>query len=120
MMFVSKKKWAELETKVNVLLSERNAEIKDLREEVKKYHDVKELLKPIKLKVKKAVYSNTADTVVIEYEAPVVTLEFDNGQQTTKNDFLISANLLGLVGLEDQMKIRTAITKATERRNDDQ
>ena len=55
-MFVSKKKWIELETKVKILLEERNAEIKELREEVKKFTEVKELLKPIKLKVKKALF----------------------------------------------------------------
>ena len=115
-MFVSKKKWTELETKVNILLEERNKEIKELREEVKKFTEVKELLKPIKLKVKKALYSESADMVMIEYEAPTVMLEFDNGVQTNKSDFLKSANLLNIVGLEDQMKIQKEIKKATERR----
>ena len=69
-----------------------------MREEVKKFTEVKELLKPIKLKVKKALYSPNADTVVIEYEAPTVILEFDNGEQITKSDFLKSTNMLNIVG----------------------
>lgn len=115
-MYISKKMWASLETKVNVLLEERNTEIRELREEVKKYEEIKELLKPIKLRVKKATYSETSDTLVIEYEAPTITLEFDNGVQTTKSDFLKSTNILGIVGLEDQMKIQKEIVKATKRK----
>ena len=124
-MLIPKKKWEELEkrqteldTKVNILLNERNTEIKELREQVKKYEDVKELLKPIKLKVKKVLYSETSETVIIEYETPTVVLEFDNGEQITKNDFLKSVNLLNIIGLEDQMKIQNEINKAKERRTD--
>ena len=124
-MLIPKKKWEELEkrqteldTKVNILLNERNTEIKELREQVKKYEDVKELLKPIKLKVKKVLYSETSETVIIEYETPTVILEFDNGEQITRNDFLKSVNLLNIIGLEDQMKIQNEINKAKERRTD--
>ena len=118
-MIITKKQWAALETKVNILLDERNVEIKELREETKKFSEIKELLKPVKLKVKKVAYDEVSDTVLIEYEAPTVILEFDNGVQITKNDFLKSTNLLGIIGLEDQIKIQNEINKATERRNNE-
>ena len=123
-MFVSKKKWIELETKVQLITEQLDSyyqnEIQKLRKENEEYRNVKELLKPIKIRVKKAAYSGTSDTVRIEYDIPPVTLEFDNGVQVTKSDFLKSTNILGLVGLEDQMKIQKAIKEAQERRNNEE
>ena len=119
-MFISRERWTELETKVRLLSEElmafRNEELQKLRKESAELQEKAELLEHVKLKVKKAVFVETADTVIIEYEAPRVELEFSDGKQVTKSDFLRATNILKLVSLEDQEKIFNAIEKAKERR----
>ncbi len=123
MCFISKKKWNELNQTVQdlsgMVSSLQNNEIAKLRKESEDFKNIKELLKPIKFKVKSVRYLVDADKgvdmVKIEYEIPDVVLEFDHGEQTNKNEFLRSSNILNFIGLEDQMKIAKEIKKAKER-----
>ena len=124
MPFISRKRLNLLQQSIDELVKIiKDDELKTLRLESKELKNVKELLKPIKFKVqtiRQYVDTDTgAEHIQIVYDLPVVDLEFQDGKQLNRSELLRSVNMLNFTGLEDQMKIKSEISKAIERSKND-
>lgn len=101
----------DIQDKVNFLA-------KDNYHKAKKYEEQQELLKNIKLKVKKTNLFLNNDGQVgvnIEYEVPKVKIYFDDDGEIIKNEKFYAINSLDLISNEDMQNVAAIIEEATRR-----
>lgn len=116
-MFVSKKKFEELQNSVKKLTEIiENQEFKDLKRQSLELSELKQLISKIKFKVKSVEIiddTNSFDKIVkITYQLPIVNLTIDENGVVNKDEFFYSVNSLNLIDLEDMAKIQENIDKA--------
>lgn len=74
-----------------------------------------DLIKNIKLKVKRAVVAEDQDSdekkLVITFECPTITLHYGEDGFVEKNDIFYAINYLGLLSLEDTIKLSNLLNK---------
>lgn len=104
-----------IEANINELLElAKSGEYEKLKKDKEELEQIKERLSHVRLKIKEVRAFDGeelgARVIRITYQPIVITLKMDNEGKVEVNDFLKNTNLLGMLGIDDMMKIQKVIS----------
>ena len=101
------------ETVTKILSILESEELKNLQKDSQKLHELEELLKNVKFKIKKITVTENQETnlprVIITYELPTVILDIDEHGEPNKDDFFYSSNMLNMIDLDDMQAVNKTL-----------
>lgn len=120
MGFIKDIKELKEESKKNLQLtkdifSKTESFTKENNYKIKKYEEISELLKNIKISVKDSKLFVNNDGLIgveIEYDIPKIKLFLDEDGKMIKNNLFYSINMLNLISIEDMEQIQNKIEEA--------